>query len=172
MPSARQGGYKWERVFQKSFDKCFPEGFIYKLIDTHSLEGITKAAMKQNKAWGKMVVPRVPADYICIHKGQTIWAECKNTVNKTSFPLRNIKDHQIEFATLIENAGGRYYFAIRREIPRNHQCYLITVDDIIRLKKENQNRKSIKWEQLENDPHVKKPPFMKGAKFDISCMFD
>jgi recombination protein U len=169
---AQKKGYDWEKTFKKSFDKAFPNGFIYKLIDTHSIEGVTQAAKKQNAAWGKMTVPKVPSDYICLNDGETIWVECKNTMNQTSFPLGNIKEHQFQFAADIEAAGGKYYFAIRRHEPRNHECFLLTLNDIIRLKKANDNRKSIKWEQMHEDPDIKKPPWMVGAKFDMKCLFD
>ena len=173
MVSARDSGYKWEENFQRSFKNAFPEGFIYKLIDTHSLEGAKKAASAGGNAnWNKVIVPRVPSDYICINDGQTMWVECKNTVNPTSFPLGNVKDHQFEFAAHIEAAGGRYYFAIRRQEARNNECFLLTLNDIVRLKKANDNRKSIKWEQLREDPYVKRPPWIKGAKFDMSCLFE
>lgn len=172
MVNARLGGYKFESMFQKSFKQLYPDGFIYKLIDTHSIEGITKAAKKQNKAWGSMVVPKVPADYICIYDGITIFVECKSTVNKTSFPLRNIKDHQLEFASNIEMAGGFYTFMLRKQEKRNDEYFMLTLNDIIRLKQANNNSKSIKWEQLREDPHVKRPPRIKGSKFDLECMFD
>ena len=172
MSNARLGGYKFESMFKKSFKQCYPDGFIYKLIDTHSIEGITKAAKKQNKAWGSMVVPKVVSDFICIHNGITMFVECKSTQNKTSFPLRNVKDHQFEFASEVELAGGLYVFMIRRQESKNDEYFIITLNDIIRLKKANNNNKSIKWEQLREDPYIKRPPRMKGAKFDLKCLFD
>lgn len=173
MTTPQQRGYEFEEKFKESFKQSFPSGFIYKLIDTHSLEGAKRAASNTTRgAWDKIIIPRVPSDYICINDGETMWVECKNTVNKTSFPLGNIKAHQLEFAAKIEESGGRYYFAIRHQIPRASECFLITLNDIIRLKTANDGRKSIRWEQLREDPFVKRPPLLKGSKFGIACLFD
>jgi len=161
-----------ERLFQKSFEKSFPEGFIYKLIDTHSLEGAKRMAEKFSPgSWGKIIIPRVPGDYICIEDGKHLVVECKNTMNKSSFPLGNIKSHQFDFVMKIEAAGGKYYFAIRKQEARKNECFLVTVNDIIRLKTANGGRQSIKWEQFRNDKNVKKPPSIKGSLFDMECLF-
>ena len=173
MTTPQQRGYEFEEKFKESFKQSFPNGFIYKLIDTHSLEGAKRAASNTTRgAWNKIIIPKVPSDYICINNGETIWVECKSTMNKTSLPLTNIKPHQLQFASKIEEAGGRYYFAIRHQIPRASECFLITLNDIIRLKTENGGRKSIRWEQLREDPFVKRPPLLKGSKFGIGCLFD
>jgi len=173
MTSPQQSGYDFEKVFKKSFKNCFEHGFIYKLIDTHSLEGAKKAAYGTMKGkWDKIIIPPVPSDFICINNGETMWVEAKNTINPTSFPMGNVKDHQLEFASKIEMAGGRYKFVIRHQIPRHSECFLLTLNDIIRLKKANQNRNSIKWEQLRTDPHVQRPALLKGSRFDVSMLFD
>ena len=173
MTTPQQRGYEFEEKFKESFKQSFPNGFIYKLIDTHSLEGAKRAASNTTRgAWNKIIIPKVPSDYICINNGETIWVECKSTMNKTSLPLTNIKIHQLEFAAKIEEAGGRYYFAIRHQVPRNSECFLITLNDIIRLKTANGGHKSIRWEQLREDPFVKRPPLLKGSKFGIGCLFN
>jgi recombination protein U len=169
----RQSGYSWEKLFKESFDECFPDGFIYKLIDTHSLEGAKKSASAAgNQNWSKIIVPKVPSDWICIVDGVTIFVECKNTMNQSSFPLSNIKSHQFEFAAKIEAAGGKYFFAIRRQEPRNNECFLLTLNDFIRLGTKSGGRKSIKWELIRDDEWIIKCPQIKGSKFAIQALFD
>jgi len=131
MATPQQRGYDFEDKFKKSFDDSFPAGFIYKLVDTHSLQGAKRAATNtsKNNAWNNIIIPKVVSDFICIYNGQTMFVECKSTVNKTSLPLGNIKAHQLEFAAKIEEAGGRYYFAIRHQVPRNSECFLITLNE-------------------------------------------
>lgn len=167
--AAQDRGYQFEDTFQKSFKAAFPEGFIYKLIDTHSLEGAKRAAGDQ---WGNFIVPKVVSDFICLNSGEHIFVECKNTMNKTSFPLGNIKDHQFQFAIDVENAGGRYLFAIRRWEARKHECFLVSVNDIINMKQQSQYEKSIKWDIFRDNNDIKKPGLIKGSMFDISNMFD
>jgi len=171
---AQKYGFQWESIFQKSFKSSFEDGFIYKILDTNALEGAKKAASKTSgsSVWNKIIVPKTPSDFICIANGRTLFVECKNTVNKTSFPLANIKESQFQFALEIENAGGKYLFAIRRHEPRKHECFLLTVNDIIRLKIANGDRKSIRWEQLRDDEFVKRPPLLKGSKFGLGMLFD
>ena len=125
----------------------------------------------KNTSWNNIIIPKVASDFICIDNGQTMFVECKSTVNKTSFPVSNIKPHQLEFASKIEEAGGMYSFIIRHQVPRNSECFIVTLNDIIRLKTANGGRKSIRWEQFKEDPFVKKPPLLKGGKFGIGCLF-
>jgi len=171
---AQNQGYIWESQFQKSFEDSFINGFIYKLVDTHSLQGAKNAASNSGKSdvWNKIIIPKVVSDFVCINDGQHIFVECKSTMNKTSFALGNIKPHQTQFAIDIESAGGKYYFAIRKQESRNNECFLLTVNDIIRLKTANGGRKSIRWEQLRDDEFVKRPPLLKGSKFGLGMLFD
>jgi len=55
-----------------------------------------------------------PTDYIGSigPYGQAVAFDAKETKNKTSFPLANIHDHQLNFLTLFEKTGGRSGFLI------------------------------------------------------------
>ena len=165
-----QGGYKFESITQKSIEETYPGAFVYKLIDTHSIEGLLTMLKKNHIQYQNFLVPKVPADFIAVFGGHTVWVECKNTVNRTSFPLGNIKKHQLEFATLIEENGGKYYFAIRRQEARNNEAFLITVNDIIRLTQKS-GRKSLNWTDVRKDEYIIKLPQVKGSKFDMRGLF-
>ena len=108
----KRRGYKWEDSFRLSIKRYLPNAFIYKIMDTHSIEGLLSKLKESHQQYNKFLVPKVPADFIIIHDGRTMWIECKNTINLTSFPLSNIAKHQLEFGVQISNAGGEYFFAI------------------------------------------------------------
>jgi recombination protein U len=167
--AGRQGGYKWEDAFKKSVLKSYPDAFIYKLIDTHSIEGLLNELKKKHLQYENFLIPKVPADFVIIVDGQTYFIECKSTVSQTSFPLRNIKDHQFEFAANIELAGGTYWFCIRREEKSAHECFLINLNTIIKLKGD---KKSITWEDMRDCPDVIKPPRInKSTRFNFAGIF-
>ena len=52
-------------------------------------------------------------DFIGIYNQKGIAMECKETKNKTSFPLSNISEYQLDFLDLWELLGGKSYFLIR-----------------------------------------------------------
>lgn len=168
--SRRDAGYRWETILRQSVENTYPGVFLYKLIDTHSIEGLLNKLKKNHIQYQEFLVPKVPADYICVWGGNTVWVECKNTTNNRYFPLANIKPHQLEFASLIEENGGTYYFAIRRMEPRNSEVFLVTLNDIIRITQRS-GRKSILWDDLRKDKRVKKCPQVKGSKYDMRGLF-
>jgi recombination protein U len=165
-----RGGYKWEDTLKKSILETYPDAFIYKLIDTHSIEGLLTKLKKNHIQYKDFLIPKVPADFIAVCGGQTVWIEAKNTVNDRYFPLGNIKQHQLEFASLIEGAGGKYFFAIRRQEPRNNEVFLLTLNDIIRITQKS-GRKSLLWPELRKDQFILKCPQVKGSKYDMRGLF-
>ncbi len=168
--SRQNAGYRWEETFKKSVLESFPGAFIYKLIDTHSIEGLLTKLKKNHIQYKDFLIPKVPADYICVWGAQTVWVECKNTINDSYFPLANIKKHQLEFASLIEENGGKYYFAIRRQEARNNEVFLVTLNDIIRITQKS-GRKSLQWSELRRDKQIIKCDQVKGSKYDVRGLF-
>ncbi len=165
-----RGGYKWEDTLKKSIVETYPGAFIYKLIDTHSIEGLLTKLKKNHIQYQDFLIPKVPADFITVWGGQTVWVEAKNTVNDRYFPLANIKQHQLEFASLIEENGGKYYFAIRRQEARNNEVFLVTLNDIISIT-QSSGRKSLQWTELRKNENVIKCPQVKGSKYDMRGLF-
>jgi len=90
----------------------------------------------------------MPADFLIIAKGRPIFLECKSSKNKSSFPLKNIRVSQLEYADKIDEAGGLYFFFLsNRSNKKKIKYYLVhfeTIFDLIRGKK-----KSIKWKDLD-----------------------
>jgi len=165
----KRRGYEWEHSFRLSIIRCLPGAFIYKIIDTHSIEGLLSKLKESHQQYNKFLVPKVPADFIIIHYGRTMWIECKNTTNLTSFPLSNIAKHQLEFGVQIASAGGEYFFAIQRDEPYKKRAFLIDINTFLEIKSKvnREGKKSIKWLIFENHPNVKELELMRGSIYDL-----
>tara|TARA_Y100000034_G_C6795341_1_gene356424 strand:- start:583 stop:942 length:360 start_codon:yes stop_codon:yes gene_type:complete len=60
-----------------------------------------------------LVVQQSTVDYTGLIKGGKFIAfDAKETQNKTSFPLRNIHEHQLNYLELVEELGGIAFFLI------------------------------------------------------------
>lgn len=170
--SYARSGYRWEDTFKKSVNQFLPDAYIYKLMDTHSIEGLLQKLKKTQTQYENFLIPRVPADFVIIHEGQTLWVECKSTSNLESFPLRNIKSHQIETGLSIDGAGGEYIFAIQRDEPRNKRAFLLSVNTLVDITIKLGKSKSIKWDILEKHPRVIELLREKGSLFNMEELFD
>ena len=91
-------------------------------------------------------------DYNGIYKGKYIDFEAKETISKTSFPLRNIHDHQIEHLKTIVRHGGIGFLII--SFKEYGECFLVMLDFV--LKYIDGPTKSIPYKDLkENCPIIK-----------------
>ena len=77
-------------------------------------------------------------DYNGIYKGKYIDFDAKETLNKTSFPLQNLHNHQYLHIKRVINHGGISFLIIKI----NNNYYLLDGNDIIYFI-ENNKRKSI-----------------------------
>ncbi len=82
-------------------------------------------------------------DYVGIYKGKYIDFDAKKTLNKTSFPLDNIHDHQIKHIKNVINHGGISFLII--EI--NNGIYLLPGNILIDFISRN-FRKSIPYNYI------------------------
>jgi len=166
MTSRIKRGYNYENIFRKSFLQSFPDGYIYKIPDFHSVSGQLNTIQKYQSTYKEYAVPKSPADFICVIDGRTVWVECKSTRNMTSFPLRNIKDHQITTGLEIDAAGGVFYFAIRRDEPYKSRMWLVSIDKFIKIRQEmDKKAKSIKWFYFER--HAIECKRIKNSMFNL-----
>ncbi len=88
---------------------------------------------------------RIPSttDYNGVYKGKYIDFEAKETTNKTSFPLANIHQHQIEHLRKIVKHGGIGFIIVK--FTRLNRIFLLMADDLFSFI-ENNSRKSIPLE--------------------------
>ena len=98
----------------------------------------------------KIIVAAFPeekstVDYGGTAKGRSIWYDAKSTQNKTSFPLANLKRHQVNFLNQVERAGGIAFWLIYSE---QQEKAWILYQSQLRLFQQQHKRKSIPFEWL------------------------
>ena len=82
-------------------------------------------------------------DYNGIYKGKYIDFDAKETLNKTSFPLQNLHEHQLLHIKRVINHGGISFLIIKM----NSNYYLLDGNDIIEFINNNK-RKSIPFNYI------------------------
>ena len=95
-------------------------------------------------------------DYNGIYKGKYIDFEAKETKSKTSFPLSNIHQHQIEHLKRITRHGG-IGFVIVRFVSLN-ETYILFEKDLVDYI-ENNDRKSIPYEYFKEKGYLIKEKY-------------
>ena len=87
-------------------------------------------------------------DYNGVYKGRYIDFEAKNTKSKTSFPLSNIEQHQIDHLKRVIKHGGIAFFII--QFQSRQEVYLLDASFVINFW-ENGERKSIPYDVFLKD---------------------
>lgn len=93
-------------------------------------------------------------DYNGLYRGKYIEFDAKETLNKTSFPLSNIHEHQTTQIRNVIKHGGIIFLVIRM----NNLNYLLTGEDYISYI-DNNNRKSISYEYIKEKAHLIKEAY-------------
>ena len=88
-------------------------------------------------------------DYNGIYKGKYIDFDAKETLNKTSFPLSNIHDHQLLHMKRVIEHGGISFLIIKM----NNLYYLLDGNIILNFI-DNNNRKSIPYEFIKENAYL------------------
>lgn len=94
-------------------------------------------------------------DYNGVYKGKYIEFDAKECKNSTSFPLSNIKPHQIEHIKNIMRHNGIVFLIIFM----NNKFYLLKGDSLISFI-DNNDRKSIPYEYIEEKGYIIKEGYM------------
>lgn len=87
-------------------------------------------------------------DYNGVYKGKYLDFEAKNTKSKTSFPLSNIEQHQIDHLKRVLEHGGIAFFII--QFQTRNEVYLLDASFVIEFY-EHGERKSIPYEVFKQD---------------------
>ncbi len=93
-------------------------------------------------------------DYNGLYRGKYIEFDAKETLNKTSFPLSNIHEHQIKQIRDVIKHGGIVFLIIRM----NNLNYLLTGEDFTSYI-DNNNRKSIDYKYIEENAYLIKEAY-------------
>ena len=99
-------------------------------------------------------------DYNGLYKGKYLDFDAKETLNKTSFPLSNIHEHQTEHIRKILKHGGIAFLIIRM----NNLNYLLTGEDYINYI-DTQDRKSISYKYIEEKAHIIKEAYQPSLDY-------
>lgn len=78
----------------------------------------------------------------------SIWFDVKSTKNKTSFPLKNIHKHQVEYLEKVAKQGGKAFFLIHSEYHR--KTWILWIDQFFAFTGQF-DRKSIPFEWFETN---------------------
>ena len=82
-------------------------------------------------------------DYVGLYKGKYLDFDAKSTLNKTSLPLGNISEHQINHIINVINHGGLSFLIIEM----NNIIYLLKGEDLVSFI-HNHERKSIPYDYI------------------------
>ena len=77
-------------------------------------------------------------------KGFSIWFDAKETQNKTSFPIKNIKEHQIEFLRRVHEQGGIGFILIYSTV-HNKTWFLRILDLLVFMEQETRKSLPFYW---------------------------
>lgn len=92
-------------------------------------------------------------DYNGVYRGKYIDFEAKETRNKTSFPLRNFHDHQIEHMRQVKAQHGICFVILRFTL--TDEMYLMDADHLFYFyDNQSHSRKSIKKTDIEKFGHA------------------
>lgn len=110
-------------------------------------------------------------DFNGVYKGKYIDFDAKETNSKTSFPLKNIHDHQVEHLRNIDKHGGIAFLVIHWK--QYNEYYFLPIDDLLFFW-DNQNkekgRKSIPYKYFKNN--LKLIPFNYHPRLDYLKIID
>jgi len=113
---------------------------------------------------------KATTDYNGIYRGKYIDFEAKETKNKTTFPLANIHEHQIEHMRSVLNHQGICFIVIRFAV--HHETYYLPSETLITYwdKMINGGKKSIPYDVIRKKGY--KIPFSYQARVDYLTIID
>ena len=129
-------------TYYNSIDKCL----IYKKSTPIKVLNVSYPSNKSHLI-DKAVYSNISTlDYNGIYKGKYIEFDAKECHSKTSFPLENLKSHQLLHIKKVLNQKGIAFLIIFM----NNEFYLLKGEHIISFI-ENNTRKSIDFEYIKNN---------------------
>ncbi|KFL43785.1 Holliday junction resolvase [Lysinibacillus sp. BF-4] len=108
-------------------------------------------------------------DYNGIWQGKYIDFEAKETKNKTSFPLNNIHEHQMQHMAAVQRHGGIVFFIIR--FSTLERTYVVPLQLVVPYWQalKNDGRKSIPLKEFEQHAHLLATDYMPRIDY-VSCL--
>lgn len=135
--------YYLKKDYALIYKKPTPIGVVDVSYNNHK-KTIEKAYFKEQST----------LDYNGLYRGKYIEFDAKETLNKTSFPLSNIHEHQTNQIRNVIKHGGIVFLIIRM----NNINYLLTGEDYISYI-DTTNRKSISYKYIQEKAHIIKESY-------------
>jgi len=130
----------FERTFWKSLKEWKDEtgGFVHRFNDSGYWVGRKRMSVPQ------------PADFMLIHNGTPLMLELKSSRHEPSFPIGNIREHQLDSLIDFKCAGGIAGFLIARTSKtRGQTAYYVDVGDYQRNILTSPKKSTVKWDIIE-----------------------
>lgn len=130
------------------------------------LEGRVNKANTRYKKAKQALIMKVPVPILYTRKGMVATSstvdftgvlsggrflamDTKETISKTSYPLKNIHQHQLTYLRFIEDLGGISFFLIHFKKIHPDKAYVVPIEKIEEYQVEGM-RKSIPLKEFEN----------------------
>jgi len=146
-------GYIFEYEISRSLDLLSKKIDLWfkKLVDTKLFDTSVYCNHCNQRVSHNLIIPKTIADFIYVTHKTVGFLECKSS-KQTSFPIRNIEKHQIQYGLQLSYFNVPYYYIIcNRAKPKHYTAFAISaqkLDDLIAEILEK--RKSIPWRVLED----------------------
>ena len=99
-----------------------------------------------------LVAQSSTVDYTGLIKGgQFVAFDAKETQSKTSFPLANIKDHQLTYLQIVEDLGGIAFFLIHFKKIYEDKAFITPISVITDYWEGKMGRKSIPFKAFKKE---------------------
>jgi len=171
MTIATNRGYQFEAEIGRTLKKYTQ--FSFKLPDSRAFGFIMSKT--------GYPLPKVPCDFIAVHKSQAYFIECKQTKN-TAIRFNAFRPHQIEALDRVAKAGGNGLFFInfnnreRTKAKKINKLYILDVINLKALIKTNKakGRMSIPREDFDSSAFLteKRLKMLHGYGWDLNWLFE
>jgi len=117
--------------------------------DTNLFSHTLLCPVCHHKFSSKLIIPEQPADYWIVTKNNVYFIEAKSSASDRSFPLGNIKEHQLNAARALRNTNVVHYFFINdRRRPRHYKLSALTIIDVENILEDSGRKASLLWDDV------------------------
>jgi len=151
--------------YQSKYDFIFEH-----MVDTNLFDFGIICDRCGHRVHHNLIIPKAVADFWIASNGKITFLEAKSS-RSSSFPISNIREHQLSYALKMAYYNIDYWFMIcDRRKPRHHKAYAlkgIVLDEI--MSSIARKRKSIPWSLLEEHKDVIAINKLKGGIWELDA---
>lgn len=107
-------GMSFETLIEAANHFYFDRGLaaIMKVPTAFKIQRRYNAKLKKSEIVGCFPEKKSTVDFLGQYYNEPVAFEAKSTGNKTSFPIKNIADHQLRWLKAVDQLGGKAFFLI------------------------------------------------------------